>query len=281
METNYQSAAERIDYYLQLIVDFAVEFGLQLLGAIVVLIIGFYVIKFIGKTVGKSMGKSKLDPSVQEFLRKLIVISLNVILVIIVASMVGIQTASLVAVVGAISLAIGFALQGSLANFAGGVILLFLKPFRVGDFITSEDGKMGTVEEIQLFYTILNTPTNQRVVVPNGQLSNNAITNYSFHDTRRLDVTFGIGYNDDIDKAKSILQDIAESDPRTLKDPAPMFAVEALGDSSVNLRYRIWVKSSDYWDISFEIHEKVKKAFDEAGISIPFPQRDVHLFQEK
>ena len=281
METNYQSASERIDYYLQVIVDFAVEFGLQLLGAIVVLIIGFYIIKFIGKTVGKSMGKSKLDPSVQEFLRKLIVISLNVILVIIVASMVGIQTASLVAVVGAISLAIGFALQGSLANFAGGVILLFLKPFRVGDFITSEDGKMGTVTEIQLFYTVLNTPTNQRVVVPNGQLSNNAITNYSFHDTRRLDVTFGIGYSDDIDKAKAILRDIAESDERTLKDPAPMFAVEALGDSSVNLRYRIWVKSSDYWDISFEIHEKVKKAFDAAGISIPFPQRDVHLFQEK
>ncbi len=281
MDTTYQAASEKIDYYLQVIVDYAVEFGLQLIGAIIVLIIGFRIIKFIGKTAGKAMGKSKLDESLQTFLRKLIVIALNVILIIIVASMVGIQTASLVAVVGAVSLAIGIALQGSLANFAGGVILLFLKPFKVGDFITSEDGKMGTVMEIQLFYTILKTPTNQRVVVPNGKLSNNAITNYSFFDTRRLDVTFGIGYSDDIDKAKEILRSIAESDPRTLKDPGPMFAVEELGDSSVNIRYRIWVKSADYWDINFEIHEKVKKAFDEAGINIPFPQRDVHLFKNE
>lgn len=279
MEQDLQTAAEKMDYYLQLIGDYAVEFAWQLVGAIVVLIIGFWIIRLIGKGSDRAMTKSNLDASLQKFLKKLIVIALNVVLIIIVAAMVGIQTASLVALVGAVSLAIGIALQGSLANFAGGVILLFLKPFKVGDFITSEDGKMGTVEEIQLFYTILITPTNQRVVVPNGKLSNNAITNYSYFDTRRLDVTFGIGYGDDIDKAKSILKEIAEADSRTLKDPAPMFAVEALGDSSVNIRYRIWVKSSDYWDINFEIHEKVKKAFDEAGINIPFPQTDVHLYK--
>nr|NQU91566.1 mechanosensitive ion channel [Bacteroidota bacterium] len=280
METNYDGASEQVDYYLQVISDYAIDFGLQILAAIVVLIIGFRIIKVITRATEKAMNKSKIDTSLMSFLKSLINISLKVVLIIIVASMVGIQTTSLIAVVGAASLAIGIALQGSLSNFAGGVILLFLKPFKVGDFIEG-DGYMGTVSGIQLFYTVLNTVDNKRVIIPNGKLSNNSITNFSFHDTRRVDFKFGIGYSDDIDQARKVIEGIIAADSRILKDPESFVAVSELADSSVNFVVRVWANAGDYWGIYFDMIENVKKSFDKEGVSIPFPQTDVHLHQVK
>lgn len=198
-------------------------------------------------------------------------------LLISVASMIGIETTSFIAVVGAAGLAIGLALQGSLANFAGGVLILIFKPFRVGDTIEAE-GYLGSVAEIQILYTVLNTFDNRRVVIPNGNLSNATLTNVSVYDKRRCDMTFGIGYDDDIDKAKKILQRLFEEDERSLTEPAPRICVGGLGDNSVDLMFRPWVGTDDLWPYYWDMQEKVKKAFDEEGISIPYPQRDVHLY---
>jgi small conductance mechanosensitive channel len=186
---------------------------------------------------------------------------------------------SFVAIVGAAGLAVGLALQGTLQNFAGGVIILILRPFKVGDYVEG-GGLAGTVNEIQIFNTILLTPDNVRVIIPNGKLSNENIKNYSAEDKRRVDMVFGIGYGDDIKKAKDTLYEILKANDKILSDPAPTVAVSELADSSVNFVVRPWVKNSDYWPTYFEIHEAVKKEFDAQGISIPFPQRDVHLFQE-
>ncbi|NQY18393.1 mechanosensitive ion channel family protein, partial [Alteromonas sp.] len=202
---------------------------------------------------------------------------LKVMLLISVASMIGIETTSFIAVVGAAGLAIGLALQGSLANFAGGVLILIFKPFRVGDTIEAE-GYLGSVAEIQILYTVLNTFDNRRVVIPNGNLSNATLTNVSVYDKRRCDMTFGIGYDDDIDKAKKILQRLFEEDERSLTEPAPRICVGGLGDNSVDLMFRPWVGTDDLWPYYWDMQEKVKKAFDEEGISIPYPQRDVHLY---
>ena len=191
--------------------------------------------------------------------------------------MIGIETTSFIAVVGAAGLAIGLALQGSLANFAGGVLILIFKPFRVGDTIEAE-GYLGSVAEIQILYTVLNTFDNRRVVIPNGNLSNATLTNVSVYDKRRCDMTFGIGYDDDIDKAKKILQRLFEEDERSLTEPAPRICVGGLGDNSVDLMFRPWVGTDDLWPYYWDMQEKVKKAFDEEGISIPYPQRDVHLY---
>jgi len=177
-------------------------------------------------------------------------------------------------------LAVGLALQGSLSNFAGGVLILLLKPFKVGDFIDT-GSHAGTVREIQIFYTYITTPTNQEIIVPNGDLSNNAVKNFSFHDTRRIDLTFGIGYEDNIDQAKEILMKLITDEEKAMKDPAPMVFIENLNDSSVDFRVRAWSANSDYWDIVNSMSEKVKKSFDSAGVSIPFPQRDIHVYNEK
>ncbi|MEC9335154.1 MAG: mechanosensitive ion channel domain-containing protein, partial [Pseudomonadota bacterium] len=195
-----------------------------------------------------------------------------------VASMIGIETTSFIAVVGAAGLAIGLALQGSLANFAGGVLILIFKPFKVGDTIEAE-GHLGSVAEIQILYTVLNTFDNKRIVIPNGSLSNATLINVSVYDKRRCDMTFGIGYDDDIDKAKKVLQRLFEEDERSLTDPAPRICVGGLGDNSVDLMFRPWVATDDLWPYYWDMQEKVKKAFDEEGISIPYPQRDVHLYK--
>ncbi len=199
-------------------------------------------------------------------------------LLISVASMIGIETTSFIAVVGAAGLAIGLALQGSLANFAGGVLILIFKPFKVGDTIEAE-GHLGSVSEIQILYTVLNTFDNKRIVIPNGSLSNATLINVSVYDKRRCDMTFGIGYDDDIDKAKKVLQRLFEEDERSLTDPAPRICVGGLGDNSVDLMFRPWVATDDLWPYYWDMQEKVKKAFDEEGISIPYPQRDVHLYK--
>ncbi len=266
---------EKFQKHFDEIVDLIVAYGAKVLLAILVLIIGLWLIKRVVKLASKTMQKRDVDPSLRPFLRSILGALLKVMLIISVAGMVGIEMTSFVAVLGAAGLAIGLALQGSLANFAGGVLILLLKPFQVGHFIEAQ-GHSGTVREIQIFYTYLTTAQNQEIVIPNGKLSNDSVKNYSFHNTRRMDFTFGIGYRDNIDEAKEILRNLYEHDERFMREPALNIFVEELADSSVNIRFRAWAHSDDYWDIHNNFREKVKKRFDEAGITIPFPQREVH-----
>jgi len=269
---------EKFQEIIERLYTLAVRYGIKFILAIVVLIVGLMVIKWITKTLVKVMKKREVDESLIPFLKSLTGILLKVMLVISVMGMVGIQMTSFIAVLGAAGLAVGLALQGTLQNFAGGVMILLFKPYQVGDFIEAA-GYMGTVKEIQIFTTHLLTPDNRKVIIPNSPLATNAMTNFSAMPTRRIDFSFGIGYSDDIDKAKNILLKMAEKDERILKDEnPPTVMVEALGDSSVNLKLRVWLKSEDYWDVFFDYTENVKKQFDGAEISIPFPQRDVHVY---
>ncbi len=269
---------ETIQNYYQMAVDLIWRIGPQFLWAAVTLLVGFWAIKIINKFANKAMTKGKVDVSLQKFIASLLSIGLKILLLISVAGMLGIATASFVAVIGAAGLAVGLALQGSLANFAGGVLILLLKPFKVGDVIEAQ-GHTGKVEQIQIFNTILKTPDNKTIILPNASVSNGNITNYSTEPRRRVDMTFGIGYDDDLKKAKQILQAMVENDARILKDPAPVVLVSELADSSVNFAVRAWVNAADYWDVYFDFQEKVKLTFDEQGISIPYPQQDVHLYQ--
>ena len=257
------------------------RYGMKFILAIVVLIVGLIVIRWITRALVRLMKKGNVNPSLIPFLRTLSNILLKVMLVISVMGMVGIEMTSFIAVLGAAGLAVGLALQGTLQNFAGGVMILLFKPYEVGHFIEAQ-GFMGTVKEIQIFTTVLSTPDNRKVIIPNSPLATGSITNFSAMPTRRIDFSFGIGYSDDIDKAKDILLKMAQKDDRVLKeDNPPEVMVEALGDSSVNLKLRTWVKSEDYWGLFFDITENVKKQFDGARISIPFPQRDVHLYSHQ
>jgi small conductance mechanosensitive channel len=224
------------------------------------------------------MKKKDTDPSLQGFLRSMVSILLKILLFISVMGMVGIEATSFIAIIGAAGLAVGFALQGTLANFAGGVMILLFKPYKVGDFIEGA-GHMGSVKEIKIFTTILNTPDNKIIIIPNAQLSNSSLTNFSTMDTRRVDFTFGIGYGDDFDKAKKVLIDLINADERILKDPEPFIALSELADSSVNIVVRVWAKGSDYWGIFFDMNENVYKSFAKEGLNIPFPQMDVHLIK--
>ena len=265
--------------------DYANKFGAKiidfipsLIGAILTLLIGFYIIKLINRLVKKFFDKKDYDVTLEKFIADLINWTLKILLFVLVVTQLGVESASLVAVIGAAGLAIGLALQGSLANFAGGVLILIFKPFKVGDTIEAE-GHLGSVSEIQILYTVLNTFDNKRIVIPNGSLSNATLINVSVYDKRRCDMTFGIGYDDDIDKAKKVLQRLFEEDERSLTDPAPRICVGGLGDNSVDLMFRPWVATDDLWPYYWDMQEKVKKAFDEEGISIPYPQRDVHLYK--
>ncbi len=258
-----------------------VQYGMKFVLAIVVLVLGLLVIKWITKGLVKMMKKTKVDESLIPFLKTLTNILLKVMLIISVMGMVGIEMMSFVAVLGAAGLAVGLALQGTLQNFAGGVMILLFKPYEVGHFIEAQ-GFMGTVKEIQIFNTVLHSPDNRKIVIPNSPLATGSLTNFSALPTRRIDFSFGIGYGDDIDKAKDILLTMAQNDERVLKeDSPPEVMVEALADSSVNLKLRTWVKSGDYWSFYCDTTENVKKQFDAAGISIPFPQQDVHLYNHK
>jgi len=271
---------EKVADYFEQIKGLIVIYGGRVVLAIIVLLIGLWIIKRIVKLISKTMHNRDVDESLRPFLRSIISAVLKIMLIISVAGMIGIQVTSFIAVLGAAGLAIGLALQGSLANFAGGVLILLLKPFKVGDFIDTGTHS-GTVREIQIFYTYITTTQNQEIIVPNGDLSNNAIKNFSFHDTRRLDTTFRVGYNEDIDLAKSIIERLVKEDSRFLAEPAHDIFVEELADSSVNIHLRAWLKSSDFWDVSNNLNEKVKKAFDAENISIPFPQRDIHMIKEE
>ena len=272
---------EKFQDILDKVYELIISYGMKFISAIVVLIVGLIVIKWIVKALVRLMKKSNVNESLIPFLKSMTNILLKVMLVISVMGMVGIQMTSFIAVLGAAGLAVGLALQGTLQNFAGGVMILLFKPYEVGHFIEAQ-GYMGTVKEIQIFTTVLSTPDNRKVIIPNSPMATGSITNFSAMPTRRIDFSFGIGYSDDIDKAKDILLKMAQKDDRVLKDEnPPAVMVDALGDSSVNLKLRIWVKSEDYWSLWCDTQEGVKKQFDAAGISIPFPQRDVHLYNHK
>jgi len=252
-------------------------YGPKLVLAILTLIIGMWIIKRVVKGANTHF-TAKADPTLGQFVSNLASVLLKMVLLIAVASMIGIETTSFIAVLGAAGLAVGLALQGSLSNFAGGVLILMFKPFKVGDLLDAQ-GYIGTVKEIQIFNTILKTGDNRIVIIPNGSLSNGSMVNVNQEDTRRVDLTIGIGYGDDIDKAKAIIEDLVSKESRALKDPAHLIVVSELADSSVNFTVRIWVNTADYWGVYFCMHEAVKKAFDEQGVSIPFPQQDVHMHQ--
>ena len=271
---------EKVEHYMQILGEMGLQFGVQFLLAIVVYFVGNFIIKKALGLVELALKKKKVEVTLHKFLLSILSTLLKAIQIIVFASMIGIQTASLIAILGAAGLAIGLALQGSLANFAGGVLILLFRPFKNGDAIRAQ-GYVGSVEEIQIFNTILKTFDNQRIIIPNALLSNGCVTNINVNGTRRVDMTFGIGYDDDIGKAKALLRSIIEADERVLKDQAVDIWVGEHGESSVNLFVRPWANAEDYWGIYFDMMEKVKVEFDKAGISIPYPQRDVHIHQSK
>ena len=270
---------DKVAEYTELVVEMAIFYGPRFILAILTLIIGLWVINAFCRGVGRGFDRSGMDESLKSFLMSLISIGLKVLLVISVASMVGIETTSFIAVLGAAGLAVGLALQGSLANFAGGVLILIFKPYKVGDFIDAA-GVSGVVKHIDSFNTILTTPDNKTIIAPNGAISNGAIINFSTQKTRRVDIVFGIGYDDDLRRAKQVLTDLINTDERILTDPEPMIVVSNLGDSAVDITTRSWVNAVDYWGVYFDLLENGKLALDENGISIPYPQQDVHLYQQ-
>ncbi len=259
--------------------DLIVLYGPKLLLVIVTLIVGSWIIKNFLKIVEKGFVKKQVELSLQKFLISLLSAILKILLFISVVSMIGIRMTSFIAILGAMTFAVGMALQGSLSNFAGGVLIILFKPYKIGDFIEAQ-GFSGTVSDIQLFNTILKTLDNVTIMIPNGGLASGSIKNYSVEASRRVDLTFGIGYDDDLKKAQNILLEIINADERIMRDPEPFVRVGELGDSSVNFIVRVWVGSPDYWDVHFDLIEKVKLSFDENKISFPFPQSDVHLYQK-
>lgn len=265
-----------IQAYAQSFVNMSVAWAPKLIAALLVLFFGWWMVGMIVRFAGKTMKKQKVDESLIPFMKSLLKWSLMALLLITVAGMVGIQMTSFIAIIGAAGLAIGLALQGSLGNFAGGVLILIFKPFKVGDLIEGQ-GHMGVVKEIQIFNTLLTTLDNKRVIIPNGGLSNGSITNYTAEPIRRVDMVFGIGYDDDVKKAEKALLEIVKKVKKGLKDPKPMVRLSELADSSVNFTTRVWCKTEDYWDVYFSVHEAVKVDFDKKGIGIPFPQMDVHF----
>ena len=254
------------------------EYGLQVIGALATIIIGIWIAKMLAKYTGKLLRKRDVDETLTKFLVSLVRIGLITFVIISAASQVGIQTASFVAVIGAAGLAIGFALQGSLSNLAAGVMLIIFKPVKVGDYIEG-GGATGSVESVGIFVTTLVTVDNKVVYIPNSTLTGGNITNFTAKDKRRVDMVFGISYNDDIDKARNAINEVINANPKILQEPKADILVSELGDSSVNFNVRPWVNTADYWNVYFDVHERIKKKFDEQNISIPFPQRDVHMYQ--
>lgn len=262
---------------LSQLTQIGIQYGPKLLGAIVVFFVGIRLIKVLTKSLSKLMEKSHIDSTLKPFIRSIINALLQVLLAISVLGMIGIEMTSFIAILGAAGLAIGMALSGTLQNFAGGVIILLLKPFKVGDFIEAQ-GHMGTVTEIQIFNTILKTPDNKTIYIPNGGLSTNSLINYSTEPFRRVDFKFGISYGETVEKAKKVLNEIIVADKRILNEPAePFIAVSELADNSVNIVVRIWTKTEDYWGVYFDINEKVYQEFNKNDIAIPFPQLSVHM----
>lgn len=259
---------------------YAPSIASALISAILILFIGLWLINVINRVTHRILNKKNLDISVQSFLENLINWTLKILLFIIVISKLGIQTSSFVAMIGAAGLAIGLALQGSLSNFAGGLLILLFKPFKVGDYISASNGISGTVKYIDIFHTKLTTPQNQLIVAPNGELSNSSITNYSIFPTRSTWFDIGVSYDADLKQVKEILLEVAENHPMALKDPAPQIVITELGDNAVNVSVRVSARNSDFWTMNEELIIGCKSALDAAGINIPYPQRDLHIINK-
>lgn len=272
-----QSVSELVDTAKTYLAENGVQFLLNLLAAAAIFLIGRWIAKLISNLVFKAMDKAKVDHTLGKFVRNLLYTGLLVFVVIAALSRLGVQTSSFIAVVGAAGLAVGLALQGSLSNFAAGVLMVIFKPFKVGDFV-EVGGATGTVKEIQIFNTIICGPDNVRIIIPNAHVTGGNIINYSVNGTRRVDLVIGVSYGDDISKAKDIMMNVLTSHELVLDTPAPVVAVKELADSSVNYVVRPWCKSADYWTVYFDVTEQVKLALEANGLTIPFPQRDVHLF---
>ncbi|MCB0431395.1 MAG: mechanosensitive ion channel [Flavobacteriales bacterium] len=267
---------ENFEWNPQALIDSGTSVGFKILVALLVWMIGLWVVKALVKGVNKLMDKRHLDPSLQPFLRSVIQTLLKILLVLSVLGTLGIEMTSFIAFLGAAGIAIGMAMSGTLQNLAGGVMILIFKPFKVGDVIEAS-GYTGTVKEIQIFNTILNTPDNKTIIIPNSELATHSLVNYSTEAKRRVDWTVGVGYGTDLSKAREVLLAVLDADPRILKEPVPLIAVAALADSSVNFTVRGWVMATDYWAVFFEVNEKVYNALNGAGIEIPFPQVQVHM----
>ena len=261
------------------IVEYATLYGFRLLGAILIFIVGRWVAALARKIIERMMTKSEVDTTLVKFTGNLTYGLLMVVVVLAALNQIGVQTTSFIAIIGAAGLAIGFALQGSLSNFAAGIMLIVFRPFKVGDFIMA-GGEAGIVEEIALFTTQMRSPDNKTIIVPNSGITGGNITNFSTKDTRRIDLVIGVSYQDDLKKVKAVLSDILTNDERVLKDPAPTIGVVELADSSIDFAVRPWVKASDYWAVYFDTLQTIKERFDAEDISIPFPQRDIHVYRD-
>lgn len=280
MEEKIEHIPEELSALTGYLYEMVITYGMRLVGAVVALIVGFWVVGRISKGLTKIMQKRDVDPSLRTFLRSFLSIALKVLVVVSVLSMVGVQMTSFIAILGAAGLAVGLALQGTLQNFAGGVIILLFKPFKVGDFIDAQ-GYMGTVKEIQIFNTLLATVDNKIIIIPNGGLATGSLTNFSKMEERRVDWVFGIAYGDKYEKAEAVIKKLIDADERILKDPEAFIALSKLNNSSVDIVVRAWVKASDYWGVFFDMNKNVYNSFAAEGLSIPFPQMDVHLYEQK
>jgi small conductance mechanosensitive channel len=278
-----QATRKAIDYtnadqLLRIATEQGTDIGLKIIAAAAIFIIGRWIARIITGMVRKGLRRSSMEVTLEKFLCDMLSALLTVVVLIAAIGALGVQTTSLLAVLGAAGLAIGLALQGSLSNFAAGVLIVAFRPYKVDDFIEA-GGITGNVKAVQIFTTIINTVDNKKIIIPNSQIMNGTIVNYSANDKRRIDLIISCAYLNDLDKVRKVLNEIMASDPRILKDPAPTIAVTALGENSVNFVVRPWVRTADYWDIHFYVHEQVKKHFDAAGITFPLPQRDVHIYQ--
>jgi len=258
--------------------NFLQVYGWSILGAIITFIVGWWLIKVVLKILVKVLEKTNIEESLIGFLRTLSDFMLKMILVITTLSMVGVDMTPFFAILGGMAIAVGLALKDSLGNFAAGVMILLFKPFKVGDYIETS-GVSGTVMEIQIMSTLLKTPDNKHIIIPNGTVVTSVITNYSREETRRLNLVFGVGYESDMEKVRSLLKEIVESDERVLQDPAPQILMSELADSSVNFTVRMWTKANDFWTVNFDMNEKIFKVFNDNDINIPYPQTDVHIHQ--
>lgn len=269
-----------LDTLVNKLIDLSVSFGSKLLVALLVFFIGRWIVKKLNRLVINILTKRHVEASLATFTKSLVSITLNFTLVIIIISVLGIETSSFIALFASAGVAVGMALSGTLQNFAGGVMILLFKPFKVGDYIEAQ-GQSGTVKEIQIFNTIITTTDNKVIIIPNGGLSTGIMMNYSKESQRRVDWVFGIGYGDSYEHAKTVIARLLDNDPRVLKDPNYFIALTALNSSSVDIVVRTWVKAENYWGVFFDMNEKVYKTFAEENLNIPFPQMDVHLYNEK
>ena len=267
---------EMVNEFIAKALNSSIELGGRILAALIIFIIGKFLINWANKLFATTLQKRNVDASIQSFLRSIVNITLLVMLFLAVIGKLGIELTSFAALLASVGVAVGMALSGNLSNFAGGVIILVFRPYKVGDYIEASTGASGTVTDIQIFHTVLTTPDNKIIFAPNGAMSSAVVTNYSRKETRRLDFTFGVEYGTDFQQARTILMEIINEDTRILKDPAPFVEVGALADSSVNITVRVWVNASDYWAVNFDMNKNVYATFNEKGISFPFPQLTVH-----